>query len=105
MEYKELSSEELLNCGINDFEHGVILEIIKLRSNWVYNHGNYWDTDKLSELRKYLEKLINPNQAFEKNDFGIFLNVHEFEAENAARSDNEKFIGKIENSIFKKQSS
>ena len=102
LEYSELSSEELLEKGLANFEHGVILEIIKLRSNWVYNHGNYWDTDKLFELRKYLEKLINPNQAFEKNDFGIFLNASEFESENASRPDNEKFIGKIENTIFKK---
>lgn len=102
LEYSELSNEELLEKGLANFEHGVILEIIKLRSNWVYNHGNYWDTDKLFELRKYLEKLINPNQAFEKNDFGIFLNASEFEAENASRLDNEKFIGKIENTIFKK---
>ena len=102
LEYSELSNEELLEKGLANFEHGVILEIIKLRSNWVYNHGNYWDTDKLFELRKYLEKLINPNQAFEKNDFGIFLNASEFEAENASRPDNEKFIGKIENTIFKK---
>ena len=102
LEYSELSNEELLEKGLANFEHGVILEIIKLRSNWVYNHGNYWDTDKLFELRRYLEKLINPNQAFEKNDFGIFLNASEFEAENASRPDNEKFIGKIENTIFKK---
>ena len=102
LEYSELSNEELLEKGLANFEHGVLLEIIKLRSNWVYNLGNYWDTDKLFELRKYLEKLINPNQAFEKNDFGIFLNASEFEAENASRPDNEKFIGKIENSIFKK---
>lgn len=102
LEYSELSNEELLEKGLANFEHGVILEIIKLRSNWVYNHGNYWDTDKLFELRKYLEKLINPNQAFEKNDFGIFLNASEFESENASRPDNEKFIGKIENTIFKK---
>ena len=102
LQYKELSNEELLDRDIKNFEHGVILEIIKLRSNWVYNYGNNWDTDKLSDLRKYLEKLINPNQAFEKNDFGIFLDVHDFEAENAARADNEKFIGKIENTIFQK---
>lgn len=102
LEYSELTNEELLEKRLANFEHGVILEIIKLRSNWVYNHGNFWDTGKLFELRKYLEKLINPNQAFEKNDFGIFLNASEFEAENASRPANEKFIGKIENTIFKK---
>ena len=41
-----------------------------------------WLTDKLTNLKKYLEKLINPNQAFEKNDFGIYLNADEFKFEN-----------------------
>lgn len=102
LEYTELSTDQLHRKGFGNFEHGVILEIIKLRSNWVYNIDNKWDTDKLSELRKYLEKLINPNQAFEKNDFGIYLTANEFEAENSSKSANDKFIGKIENTIFKK---
>ena len=59
-------------------------------------------TDKLTNLKKYLEKLINPSQAFEKNDFGIYLNADEFVQENDSKSQSEKFIGKIENTIFQK---
>ena len=102
LEYETLNDSELERKGISTFEHGVILEIIQLRSNWVRLEDEIWVTDKLSELRKYLEKLINPNQAFEKNDFGIYLNADEFIDENALRNQNEKFIGKVENTIFQK---
>ena len=100
--YELIDDNSLAQKGFHGFEHGVILEIIKLRSNWVYPDGSAWDTDKLSDLKKYLEKLINPNQAFEKNDFGIYLNAAEFVSENESKSQNEKFIGKVENTIFQK---
>ena len=102
LDYEELTSSELLQRGIQPFEHGVVLEIIKLRSNWVSYDGNRWITDKLTRLKKYLEKLINPNQAFEKNDFGIYLNAPEFLAENAEQEETDRFIGKVENTIFQK---
>lgn len=102
IEYEVLNDIELEKKGISSFEQGVILEIIQLRSNWVRFEDNKWNTDKLSGLKKYLEKLINPNQAFEKNDFGIYLNAPEFVSENKSKSQNEKFIGKVENTIFQK---
>ena len=102
IEYEVLNDIELERKGISSFEQGVILEIIQLRSNWVRFEDNKWNTDKLSGLKKYLEKLINPNQAFEKNDFGIYLNAPEFVSENESKSQNEKFIGKVENTIFQK---
>ena len=83
LDYEIISNSQLLQRGFAPFEHGVILEIIKLRSNWVTYNVDNWLTDKLTNLKKYLEKLINPNQAFEKNDFGIYLNADEFEFENA----------------------
>ncbi len=102
LEYETLNDIELEQTGIASFKQGVILEIIQLRSNWVRLEDNKWNTDKLAELKKYLEKLINPNQAFEKNDFGIYLNAPEFVSENNSKSQNEKFIGKVENTIFQK---
>ena len=102
IEYEIIDDNALKQKGFHDFEHGVILEIIKLRSNWVYPDSSGWDTDKLSDLKKYLEKLINPNQAFEKNDFGIYLNAEEFLVENSQKAYNDQFIGKVENSIFQK---
>ena len=49
-----------------------------------------------------IKKLINPNQAFEKNDFGIYINAPEYMSENNSKDQNEKFIGKVENTIFQK---
>ena len=102
IEYETLNDTELEQKGIASFNQGVILEIIKLRSNWVKYEDEKWNTDKLSELKKYLEKLINPNQAFEKNDFGIYINAPEYISENNSKDQNEKFIGKVENTIFQK---
>ena len=102
IEYETLNDTELEQKGIASFNQGVILEIIKLRSNWVKYEDGKWNTDKLSELKKYLEKLINPNQAFEKNDFGIYINAPEYISENNSKDQNEKFIGKVENTIFQK---
>lgn len=100
--YEIVDESALEQKGFHDFKHGVILEIIKLRSNWVYSEGLDWDTKKLTELKKYLEKLINPNQAFEKNDFGIYLNADEFVEENSQKALNDRFIGKVDNLIFQK---
>ena len=108
LDYTKLTKEELGNNGIDFFEKGVILEIIKLRSNWVYSNKNDkgniidWNTDKLVNLKKYLEKLINPNQAFEQNDFGIYLHAPEFTNENDKKETHNRFIGKVENTIFEK---
>ena len=102
IDYELIDDNSVAQRGFQGFEHGVILEIIKLRSNWVYPDGSGWDTDKLSKLKKYLEKLINPNQAFEKNDFGIYLNAEEFLVENSKKTYNDQFIGKVENTIFQK---
>ncbi len=102
LEYDIVNDEYLRQKGFASFNHGVILEIIKLRSNWVRVENGKWITEKLTGLKKYLEKLINPNQAFEKNDFGIYLNADEFVQENDSKNQSEKFIGKIENTIFQK---
>ena len=108
VEYEPLFEEDLKERNIPFFEHGVLLEIIKLRSNWIYetkdSKGKHtgWNTEKLLTLKKYLEKLINPNQAFEENDFGIYLDAPEFIEENAKKDNQEKFIGKVENTIFDK---
>lgn len=106
LDYEILTKTELIYRNVEPFNQGVLLEIIKLRSNWVYeikdSKGTYWNTDKLIDLKKYLEKLINPNQAFENNDFGIYLDAIEFIEENNSKEDAYKFIGKVENTIFDK---
>lgn len=89
--------------------HGVCLEIIKLRSFWTSRIVNKdksvsWSTEKFYKLKQYLEKLINPSQAFEteSDQFGIFLYAPEFELENDSKPLNEKFLGSIKNRIFEK---
>ena len=106
LKFEYLSKNEIINSGLEAFENGVLLEIIKLRSSWAYPIRDKnetiikWDTEKFVDLKKYLEKLINPNQAFQNDDFGIYLDTPEFKIENDLRNDYEKFIGKIENRIF-----
>ncbi|MGB5981692.1 MAG: ATP-binding protein [Nonlabens sp.] len=103
-----LSRKELSDLGIKPFDNGVLLEIIKLRSDWVYPIKNdegliiNWDIDKFISLKQYLEKLINPSQAFEDDDFGIFIDAQEFLDQNKKLDDNKKFIGQVKNRIFEK---
>lgn len=50
------------------FKHGTYLEITDLRDK-------NWNREKLLELRKSLERLINPNQGNDIDNFSIILNV------------------------------
>ncbi|WP_272148617.1 sensor histidine kinase [Tenacibaculum aiptasiae] len=108
LKFQYLSKKEIENLGFTSFDNGVLLEVIKLRSSWAYpikdKNRNIikWDTEKFVDLKKYLEKLINPNQAFQNDDFGIYINTPEFIKENDLRNEYEKFIGKVENRIFDK---
>lgn len=106
LDFEELTESEMRSLGFESFDHGVLLEIVKLRSNWAYplfdKNGNItsWDVNKFIDLKKYLEKLINPNQAFENNDFGVFIDAPEFVKENDDLVEYLKFIGPIQNRIF-----
>ena len=106
LKYETLTEQEFIKLGYEPFKKGVLLEIIKLRSPWIYPIKNKkgdiqsWNTDKFVDLKKYLEKLINPNQAFENDDFGIFINAPEFKIENEQKAPYDQFIGKVENRIF-----
>lgn len=108
LKYEILTPTEFKSLGFSNFEHGVLLEIIKLRSNWAYpifdKSGKLtnWDVTKFVDLKKYLEKLINPHQAFEINDFGVYIEAPEFISENKLKNEHDKFIGKVENRIFDK---
>jgi signal transduction histidine kinase len=74
------------------FEHGTLLEISKLRSNW--------NKEDLMRLRTYLEKLINPNQPFSNKKFTIVLEADEFREEE--KKEGLKINGIIENKIFER---
>lgn len=72
-------------------KHGTELRITKLNTTW--SEGN------LTELKRSLEKLINP---FSKvNDFEIEIKAEEFKESDAAKVESQKINGVINNSILK----
>jgi signal transduction histidine kinase len=78
-----------------DLEHGTILEITGLREPW--------DRDKLLKLKHSLEKLINPNQANDPNNFSVFLHAHEEMPQDKEIPPDQSWNrvnGKIDNLIF-----
>jgi signal transduction histidine kinase len=87
-----------------DLEQGTVIEISKLRSQWttIDEKKDKWDTSKLLDLKRYLEKLINPNQAFESKGFIIRLIADEFKAEDALAQEVEEINGIVKNKIFEK---
>lgn len=86
--------------GFKPFKEGVVLEISKLRTQWAIKEKKknleFWNLDKLLKLRNYLEKLINPNQTFQKSVFAIHLIAKEFS------KDSKEVNGEIKNKIFNK---
>lgn len=57
-------------CGLDISDHGTILLISNLRSEW--------DRARILSLKRDLEKFINPNQLFSKGGFEIELSVEEY---------------------------
>jgi signal transduction histidine kinase len=78
--------------GHKPFDNGTLLVLSELRA--------VWDSGKLLQLRKNLEKLINPNQIYNKSKFEIKINVPELNEENIAT--HLKVNGLVENKIFEK---
>lgn len=93
--------------GFKVFDEGTILEISKLRREWVTlernrNKKETWNNKRLLELKKYLEKLISPNQSFGEDTFSINLYAPEFIDDDFGKPKHEKVNGEIENKIFRK---
>ena len=80
--------------GFEYFEHGTILQISVLRE--------IWNTSKIISLKRQLEKLINPNQAFKKNSFEIDLIAPEYKTYDKGREEYERINGPVKNKIFEK---
>ena len=72
---------------------GTVLLISKLRSTW--------DRDKLIDLRRQLERFMNPNQLFTKKSFVISLNAPELVDSNRVDIQ-DRVNGVVENQIFRK---
>lgn len=76
------------------FSYGTILEVSGLNSNW--------DENKLLNLRRYLQRLINPTIDQNIHDFKIELIVPEFEASDKKKVQVNKVNGFIRNIVFDK---
>lgn len=82
---------------VENFKNGTILEILPLNSSW--------DRKKLLKLKKHLQRLINPSQIGEVQDFKICLLAEEFLPEddsNRHKGDLEVINGSIRNIVFEK---
>jgi len=93
--------------GYDEFNHGTILEISKLRSIWAIkqearNGEIAWDALKIISLKSSLEKLINPNQEFSRSEFKIFLQAPEFKIEDKRAQPHDRINCEIKNQIFEK---
>ncbi|MCK4795957.1 MAG: ATP-binding protein [Spirochaetes bacterium] len=98
VDYSTVSLKDIDEFNIGEFEKGTILEISSFNSDW--------DWKKLVQLKKYLQRLINPSQVDEKLEFNIHLEAKEYEMEDKKYcSEDEEFKvinGIIKNVIFEK---
>jgi len=79
-------------CGLQLNTCGTILLISKLRS--------IWTQDRLVELKKHLQKFINPNQLFSRSEFSIKLFASEYKNSAQTEHDERNVNGEIKNLIF-----
>jgi hypothetical protein len=74
---------------------GTVLEITDLNDTW--------DLKKLRDLKKYLQRLINPNQVSTQDSFVINLEAKEFtEDDKNAKNDFYRINGDIQNIVYEK---
>lgn len=91
----EISNDEFsTKTGIQPFNSGTILEISSLREEWYYS--------KILDLKRQLEKLVNPNQNFTASKFDIKILAKELLNEESKKSEYEKINGIVKNQIFEK---
>ena len=94
-EIENLNEKDFISStGYSKFESGTILEIACLRE--------YWHSNKIVSLKRQLERLINPNQAFKKSDFGVKIIASEFVQHDKEQEDYNKINGDVKNKIFEK---
>jgi anti-sigma regulatory factor (Ser/Thr protein kinase) len=92
-----LNKVEIENYPIRKFRKGTILEITGLNDKW--------DKAKLLELKKYLQRLVNPSHVDDKQAFKIILEAKEYvkEDKKVKKSEGYNLInGLIKNDVFEK---
>ncbi|WP_421797008.1 sensor histidine kinase [Haliscomenobacter sp.] len=89
----EIDYKELQEAPIPDFKHGVILEISSLRSNW--------GRKQMLDLKKSLEKLINPvEEGTDDYDFDIEIICEREKEKDSFFIERDRVNGKVKNFIF-----
>ncbi len=107
---REISESELKEeTNFEILEQGTIIQIVDLNESWVEfdKKGSLFndiviDKTKLLKLKNSLERLINPNQAFDEHSFKIYINSNEELNEDKSTPYHEKVTGEIKNQIFEK---
>ncbi len=95
--YSTLQKLDLPDYQLHCFKKGTILEISSLNDKW--------DSTKLLELKKYLQRLINPSSTEKEQDFRIFLEAKEFLEQDKKVKIDEDFNlinGPVKNIVFEK---
>jgi signal transduction histidine kinase len=87
-----------LDIKTTDFSKGTILEISSLRSSW--------DRPRLLQLKRHLQRLINPGQMSKNQEFKIYLRVDEYaQSDERYRAKSEEYNvinGLIDNVLFER---
>ena len=103
-----LTPEEVeKKVGFKISKSGTIIEISKLRTEWIEKEGKYYYYEKIVSLKGALQRLINPNQIIEKEGFKIkvrVLDLSKDDFDSTKEEDKEEYelIKKelVENKIF-----
>ena len=92
---ENLNEEDFVSItGHKEFQSGTIIEIANLRE--------FWHSNKILSLKRQLERLINPNQAFKKSEFGVKIIAEDFLQYDIDQEDYNKINGDVKNKIFEK---
>lgn len=97
-QYTELKHIKIRDYDVSDFKEGTILEITSLNDEW--------NKKKLIKLKRYLQRLINPSQVGESQEFTIYLEANEFKEEDKEAIEKKRewdvINGLINNFVFEK---
>jgi signal transduction histidine kinase len=90
----KISNTKILERGFDVIKNsGTIIEISSLR--------NEWDRKKILELKRYLQRLINPLQVPKGDNFEIFLDVSDFSIQDQKEAfDYDKVNGVVRNKVY-----
>lgn len=88
-------NELSIEAAVDNFTSGTILEISSLREKW--------DRNKLIRLKRHLQRLVNPAQVGEEQEFQIYLKVEEeIDEDRTKEGDYDIVNGLVRNVVFEK---